>query len=168
MPIGPACEKCLNFCHFHFLFHRRRVNSRIPPSRAPFTPGATLLNIKLQNRMYLRIFCLNMIAFQKFPWFVSDTTRQDIDWIIGQLQFNKDWRLAKIGERWKHRFNGVSKSTIFLFIQCCILHAKKTNKKLYKRRKAIINFHNQYHSLFRVTSNLPLIRSGHSLQPLAG
>ncbi|KAH7698850.1 hypothetical protein AAVH_34051 [Aphelenchoides avenae] len=39
-----------------------------------------------------------------FPWFVSDTTHDDLEWVLARLGENDDANLKRLGARWTERF----------------------------------------------------------------
>jgi hypothetical protein len=47
-------------------------------------------------------------ALQQFPWFVSDATKRDVEWMLEQLAADPDPFLNKLGTRWRNNFNQVS------------------------------------------------------------
>ena len=50
-------------------------------------------------REKLRIFFYN---FQTIPWFVSDTTKHDLEWLLEQLSAESEPVLARFGKHWKN------------------------------------------------------------------
>uniref|UniRef100_A0A915CU49 Sugar phosphate phosphatase n=1 Tax=Ditylenchus dipsaci TaxID=166011 RepID=A0A915CU49_9BILA len=40
-----------------------------------------------------------------YPWFVSDTTKKDMDWVLEQLASDEDQYLSKLGIRWLQFFS---------------------------------------------------------------
>jgi hypothetical protein len=42
------------------------------------------------------------------PWFVSDCTIYDLEWVLGQLVESKNDCLRTLGKRWKERFQKVT------------------------------------------------------------
>lgn len=42
---------------------------------------------------------------KQFPWFVSDATKRDVEWMLEQLAADPDPFLNKLGTRWRNNFN---------------------------------------------------------------
>uniref|UniRef100_A0A8C5MJQ1 Sugar phosphate phosphatase n=1 Tax=Leptobrachium leishanense TaxID=445787 RepID=A0A8C5MJQ1_9ANUR len=58
-----------------------------------FVLADLLLSLQLATEVHLHAKCI--------PWYVSDTTKQDIDWTIKQLLGSNNRWMSKCGETWK-------------------------------------------------------------------